>query len=228
VRSVEPLAGVRAVFFDAVGTLIAPDPPAPEVYAAVGRRHGSRLDVATVAERFRAAFRREEERDRAAGWRTDDAREEQRWRSIVAAVLDDVADPEACFRELWDHFARPSAWACLAGGGQVLAELARRGRTLGLASNYDRRLRPVAAGLPELAPIRHLVISAEVGWRKPALAFFDAVVRAADCEPGEVLLVGDDFENDCEGATAAGLRAVLLDPLGRAAPGWRRSATSRR
>src|SRR5262245_26831348 len=35
------LAGVRAVVFDAVGTLITPDPPAPAVYSAVGRRHGS-------------------------------------------------------------------------------------------------------------------------------------------------------------------------------------------
>ena len=65
------LAGVRAVFFDAVGTLITPDPRAPAVYAAVGRLYGSRLDVTVVGDRFRAAFRREERRDRAARWRTD-------------------------------------------------------------------------------------------------------------------------------------------------------------
>src|SRR5207248_2055148 len=133
-----------AVFFDAVGTLIEPDPPAPAVYCHFGQRHGSRLDLATVGRRFRTAFRAEEESDRAAGWCTDDAREEQRWRRVVAAVLDDVADPDACFRELWDHFARPAAWRCLSGAGTVLAELARRGLALGLASNYDRRLHPVA------------------------------------------------------------------------------------
>jgi putative hydrolase of the HAD superfamily len=210
---------VQAVVFDAVGTLIAPDPSAPAVYAAVGRRHGSRLDPATVHDRFRAAFRREEGRDRGAGWRTDDAREEQRWRSIVATVLDDVPDPEACFRELWDHFARPSSWRVLPGVGLVLAELARRGLTLGVASNFDRRLRPVAAGLPELTAVRHLVISAEVGWRKPAPAFFDAVVGSVGCAPAEVLLIGDDYENDYVGATAAGLRALLLDANGRPEPG---------
>src|ERR1700693_3322915 len=32
---------IRAVAFDAVGTLIHPDPPAGEVYAAVGPRFGS-------------------------------------------------------------------------------------------------------------------------------------------------------------------------------------------
>ena len=41
-------AGVRAVFFDAVGTMIHPDPPAATVYARVGRRFGSRLPAEAV------------------------------------------------------------------------------------------------------------------------------------------------------------------------------------
>ena len=63
---------VRAIFFYAVGTLIQPDPPAAVVYAAAGRRHGSRLDAASVAGRFAAAFRREESLDHELGLRTDD------------------------------------------------------------------------------------------------------------------------------------------------------------
>ena len=39
------LGDARAVFFDAVGTLLHPDPSAAEVYAGVGRRYGSRLSV---------------------------------------------------------------------------------------------------------------------------------------------------------------------------------------
>lgn len=209
------LTDIRAVVFDAVGTLIHPDPPAAEVYAAAGQRFGSRHDSATIRARFRAAFAHEEAADRTAGHRTDGAREVRRWRAIVAAVLDDVADVDGCFRELFDHFARPAAWRCDSADVALLAELARRGLTLGVASNFDRRLHAVFDGLPGLAPVRVRVISAEVGWRKPAAEFFAAVVRAADCEPGEVLFVGDDFANDYEGATAAGLRAVLLDPHGR-------------
>src|SRR6478672_11676425 len=126
------LSGVRAVAFDAVGTLITPDPPAAAVYHAVGRRHGSRLSSDEIATRFRAAFRTEDDRDRAAGWRTDPAREVDRWRRIVAAVVDDVSDADACFRELWDHFATPAAWRVLTGVGPVLAALSRRGFALGL------------------------------------------------------------------------------------------------
>src|SRR5437588_472394 len=82
-----------------------PEPPAPQAYHAVGRRFGSRLSPDEVRRRFRAAFQREELRDRAAGLQTSEAREEERWRGVVAEVLDDVTDPAACFAELFEHFS---------------------------------------------------------------------------------------------------------------------------
>src|SRR5262245_26789198 len=100
----------RAVFFDAVGTLIHPDPAATLVYEEVGRRYGSSLDRAVIARRFADAFQRQEEIDRANAWRTSEEREHRRWRDIFGEVLDDVPDPEACFTELYTHFARPQAW----------------------------------------------------------------------------------------------------------------------
>ena len=203
-------SAVRAVFFDAVGTLIHPEPSAAFAYAAVARTYGSRLGVAEIAARFRAAFAREEAFDVANGLRTDEGREEARWRRIVAEVLDDVGDPESCFGDLFEHFRLPASWRCAPDVGPVLAELERRGYVLGIASNYDRRLRDVVAGLPELRPARRLVISSEVGWRKPAPAFF-AAVRAAAGVPAEAILhVGDDVVNDYDGARAAGLGALLV------------------
>jgi putative hydrolase of the HAD superfamily len=205
-------AGVRVVAFDAVGTLIHPEPPATAVYAAVGARFGSRRTVAEIAERFRTAFRREEDWDRQHGWRTSEAREHERWRRIVAAVLDDVADAAGCFRELFDHFARPDAWRCGPEVGPVLTALAGHGLHLVIASNYDQRLRTVAAGLPDLGSIERIVISSEVRWRKPAPEFFRALMDGLGCAPAEVLHVGDDPVNDYDGACAAGLRAVVVGP----------------
>jgi putative hydrolase of the HAD superfamily len=208
-------AAIRAIFFDAVGTLIFPDPPAPQVYAEVGRRYGSRLTPPVISVRFRSAFQREEDLDLSSGLQTSEAREIERWRRIVGEVLDDANDPEACFAELFDHFARSEAWRCDPDAGPVLEQLAGRGYVLGLASNYDARLRTVAAGLPELRPIRHLVISSEVGWRKPAPAFFAGMCESASFPSEEVLLVGDDWANDFQGARQAGLAAILLDPPGK-------------
>src|SRR5438132_1602800 len=96
---------IRAVFFDAVGTLIYPEPNAADVYTAVGRRYGSRLTTEVIAPRFRSAFQAEEALDLRNDLRTYEAREVLRWRRIVAAVLDDVSDAEACFRELFEHFS---------------------------------------------------------------------------------------------------------------------------
>jgi putative hydrolase of the HAD superfamily len=201
---------VRAVFCDAVGTLIHPEPSAAEIYAAVGQSLGGRLTPTDIAVRFRRAFARQEAQDFANGLRTSEERERQRWRHIVAEVLDDVSDPERCFAELFAHFSRPNAWRCDPDAAAFLAELHQQGYVLGMASNYDTRLRSVAAGMPELRPLRHLVISSEVGWRKPAPQFFMALCAQVALSPSQILFIGDDRVNDYDGATAAGLRALLV------------------
>lgn len=204
-------ADIRAIAFDAVGTLIHPDPPAPVVYAQVGRHHGSRLTAEAIAPRFATAFAREEELDRVAGFRTSENREIERWRRIVASVLNDVNDGSACFQELFDHFSRPESWRLEEEAATTLAELHRRGYVLALASNYDRRLRQVMAGMPALQVVRHLVISSEVGWRKPAGEFFSALRQTLGYPARQVLLVGDDRVNDYEGGQTAGLQVILLN-----------------
>src|SRR5260370_39194489 len=103
---------VRAIFLDAVGTLIHPDPPAPVVYEQMGKRFGSHYDAADIQSRFAKAFEHEEQVDRRRGWRTSEKREIERWRHIVANVLDDVIDQNACFQRLFDHFSIPDAWRC--------------------------------------------------------------------------------------------------------------------
>jgi putative hydrolase of the HAD superfamily len=206
------LCGVRAVIFDAVGTLIFPDPPAPVVYAQVGARYRSKLDADLIRRRFEIAFRDEDEIDRRQGWRTSEERERQRWRHIVARVLNDVADPDACFQALFEHFSKSEAWQCDPSTRTVLSALADSGVMVGLASNYDSRLRSVLAGKPDLAPLRTVCISSEIGWRKPSPEFFDAVRRSVGMLPANILFVGDDFENDMEGALEAGMRGAWLEP----------------
>jgi putative hydrolase of the HAD superfamily len=201
---------VRAIYFDAVGTLIHPNPPAAIVYAEIGRRYGSARGVDEITHRFRTAFYSEEVRDRACGWRTSESREEARWRRIVTEVLEDASDLEACFHELFTHFSRADAWRLESDAAPVIRELSTRGYRLGIASNYDHRLRSVVTEIPDLAPIERLAISAELGWRKPAREFFGALCEQARLAANQVLLVGDDRINDYEGARAAGLPAWLI------------------
>jgi putative hydrolase of the HAD superfamily len=206
---------IRAVAFDAVGTLIHPDPSAGEVYAAVAMRHGSRLTVNEIRTRFIAAFAEQEQLDQQHGLATSEERELQRWRTIVARVLNDVHDPTACFAELYDHFARPSSWRVEPGTAHLLTRMRDAGYALAIASNYDHRLHAVLAGIADLASIETVVISSEVGWRKPAPAFFAHLAASLRLPPNHVLYVGDDFANDFAGARQAGMSATLFDPHGR-------------
>ncbi|VTR94369.1 haloacid dehalogenase superfamily subfamily -2-like had subfamily ia : Haloacid dehalogenase superfamily enzyme, subfamily IA OS=Singulisphaera acidiphila (strain ATCC BAA-1392 / DSM 18658 / VKM B-2454 / MOB10) GN=Sinac_5298 PE=4 SV=1: HAD_2 [Gemmata massiliana] len=206
---------IRAIFFDAVGTLLFPEPSAPAVYAAVALRYGLRLAPGDVQNRFITAYRVEEAADVATQLATSEARERERWHRIVTQTLTGVSDPEACYRDLFDHFAKPAAWRVAPDAAEVLAALQSRGLVLGMGSNYDARLWPVLAGFPELAALTdRVVISAAVGVRKPGTGFFQTVTRIANCEPNEVLFVGDDLDNDYVGATTAGMHAILLDPRG--------------
>ncbi len=55
-----------------------------------------------------------------------------------------------------------------------------------------------------------IVISEEMGIRKPRPEIFQAVIDAFGCAPDELLHVGDNLEADVEGAAALGMRTVWL------------------
>jgi putative hydrolase of the HAD superfamily len=56
-----------------------------------------------------------------------------------------------------------------------------------------------------------IVCCRDVGWRKPSRQPFDRVVQELRVHPDEAIMVGDSFDLDVRGATAAGLLAVHLD-----------------
>ena len=209
--------GIRAIFFDAVGTLLFPQPSAPEVYRNIAEKQGVELPFEAVRERFHTAYRQEEEADRASGWVASEERERERWHKIVTFTLQSLPDPEVGFLDLFEHFAQPTSWRLHEEAERLFEALAQRGMKLGLGTNYDSRVHRVIAGFPALEPLHgRVVVSSAVGFRKPAKEFYNEVVRVAGCEANEVLFVGDDVINDYEGALAADLAAVLFDPLERA------------
>jgi len=211
----------HVVLFDAVGTLIRPDPPVAAAYEAAGRRHGSALARDEINARFRRSFAAQEQVDDAAhGYRTDEARERSRWRRIVAEVFCDVSAGDdrigdALFAELWDHFARPASWRLFDDAGPTVRRLAAAGVVVGVASNFDARLpQVIAALLPEI-PGELVFASSMVGWKKPSPRFFRECEAKLGRTAGEMTLVGDDRVNDFEAAAAAGWRSVLVDRDGK-------------
>lgn len=210
------LSPVEVVLFDAVGTLIEPDPPVAEAYQAAGRRYGSHLSCEEILRRFRAAFARQERLDETEFFgRTDEPRERRRWQTIVGEVFDDVANAAGLFDEIWRHFAMSDHWRLCAGAADCWRQLAGRGLMLGIASNFDARLEQICQALEPLTECRRIFVSSRLGVRKPNSAFFDTIAKRLNTPPERILLAGDDLGNDYFAAQAAGWQSVLIDPSGR-------------
>ncbi len=204
---------IRCLAFDAVGTLIFAEPSVPSVYASVGQQFGSKVTPDEIGPRFREALSRADtEAERWFGelGRTNEEYEREFWRRMVREVLPDAGEPERCFEMLFEHFAQPTSWHCFEDVGETLTELQKRGYRVLIASNFDARLHSVCDGLSELRDVQTRVISSLVGYRKTHSGFYAAVVDAAECDVSEVLMIGDDFENDVVSARKAGIAAVHL------------------
>lgn len=202
---------VRVVLFDAVGTVIRPDPAVAQAYHRAGCRHGSKLTVEKVHLRFREALAVQEAADRQqAAWRTSEDRERDRWMAIVRHVFDDLPRHESLFADLWDHFAAPAHWALFEDVPACWMRLQRRGLQIGMASNFDARLHGVCRAIGPLTNCRTVFVSSDLGHRKPGIDFFRAIEGRLGCRPDELLLIGDDHENDYAAARAAGWHAALV------------------
>jgi putative hydrolase of the HAD superfamily len=59
-----------------------------------------------------------------------------------------------------------------------------------------------------------LVVSAEVGYQKPASILFHRALEELGSKPGNTIMVGDTYEADVVGAHMAGMRGVLIDLYG--------------
>ena len=211
---------VEWVVFDAVGTVIDPEPSVAAAYHAIGKQFGSERTLEDVRTRFMAAFSETERKDAARGsdgMTTNAQVEEARWRYIVAHVFPEVDDREGCFQRLHDYFAEPTAWRTFEDTLPTLHSLSERGIQLAIASNFDERLHPICDAVPALGLFQKRFVSSELGFRKPSSDFYRAIVADLKVAAESILMVGDGLANDVEGALSVGMKAVLIDrKIGRA------------
>jgi putative hydrolase of the HAD superfamily len=207
---------LRAVLFDAYGTVLLPEPTMAAAYTTVGRQFGSVLDEAEVRTRFRRASDAEDAIDvDVHRGRTGEPRERLRWLRIVIHVFSELEQPKPLFNALWDYFGAAENWRVLPGVAEAWEAIEGRDLTIGVASNFDRRLEGICRSLAPLDRTPHVFASSQLGWRKPTVEFFRAIENRLQLRPEQLLLVGDDLENDYRAARSAGWNTVLVgkEPL---------------
>lgn len=202
---------IRVVAFDAVGTLIYAEPSVTAAYCRVlSDLGGGPVDEAYVRKVLKMRLSERSSQD----LRTNEIIERQFWYDLISELVPDPNRVAACFESLFDHFGLPSNWRCYHDVAATLSALKLKGLQIVLASNFDNRLNAVCAGLDEFNDISGVIISSEVGWRKPAPEFFNRVCDQTQCRPNEILFVGDDLLNDIQGAEQAGMSTVWINRKG--------------
>src|SRR5262245_16932579 len=204
---------LRAVLFDAVGTLIELREPVGETYARQARAHGALFSAARLEEAFARAFRE------AGPMLFPDAdaeavpeQERAWWRRLVRETFRgadrhaDFPGFDACFDALWRHFSGPGAWQPRPGSRELLAALRARGLATGVVSNFDRRLPALLRAL-DLEPDT-VVLPSDAGAAKPDSRIFGVALERLGVPAAEALYVGDHPQHDVAAARRAGLRAM--------------------
>jgi putative hydrolase of the HAD superfamily len=210
---------VRAVTLDAEGTLIAVAEPVGETYARLAARHGIVRVPADIERDFRRAFATAPPLafPGASPGRLAD-HERAWWYVIVRQAFGPAADAagfDACFAELFAHYAQSHAWRVFPDVVKSLAALRAEGARLAVVSNFDARLPSLLDGLGLGSFFDRVVYSSRAGAAKPAPGIFRHTVAALDVSVANAVHAGDRVAEDVEGALAAGMQAVLVDRADR-------------
>jgi putative hydrolase of the HAD superfamily len=207
---------LKAVFFDAAGTLFEAKESVGHTYARIAAGHGLEADDAVVSAGFRRAFSSTPGLAFGPGHSAQELRRLERewWRELVRKSFEGLGefdDFDRFFDELFAYFADPEHWEPMPEAIDGLRRLKDLGLRMGVISNFDYRLYRILDGLELRGFFDTITISSEAGFAKPSGRIFAAALSAAGVECAEAVHLGDSAHMDLEGAQAAGLGAILID-----------------
>ena len=205
---------IKAIFFDAVGTLFSLTNTVGDHYAYVGREVGLDLDARSLERAFHAAWKQMPPRSAIDGPREND--DKRWWRELVDLVLDQVTtslselDRDNFFEIAYEHFAEAGVWELYPEVPGILERLQPRFQ-LAVVSNFDGRLRLILQHLDISKFFPNVFVSSELGADKPDPEIYRRALRLMKLKPNEALHVGNDPKRDWEAASAAGLSIFRLE-----------------
>jgi putative hydrolase of the HAD superfamily len=198
-----------AILLDALGTLVALEPPAPRLRAELLDRFGVEVSDAEAAQAIAAEI---------AYYRAhlDEGRDEIALRELrrrCAEVLRSALPSAGARLEidpLVEALLASLRFRAFPDVRPMLESARRHGVKLVVVSNWDVSLVAVLRSL-ELEPLLDgIVTSAGAGARKPSPVIFEQALREAGVPAGDALHVGDTLDEDVAGARAAGIEPILI------------------
>lgn len=203
---------IDAIMFDAGGTLIHVQPPKKEIFARVLSEHG----MITKPEKIASSMVKVDRRlDAEFARAVDESRFWREYYDIVLADLGVKTDAEDISKDLYESFEetmqKVDSWTEYPDVRPVLEMLRRRDFRLGVVSNATDLLNKVFHNLDLAKYFDFVIISDEVGVRKPSPRIFMMAAEKAGASPSRSIYLGDRLAVDIQGATGAGMNAILVD-----------------
>jgi len=97
------------------------------------------------------------------------------------------------------------------GVKETLEELRRRGKKIYLLSNAQSDFTRPEIAMRGLTPyLDDILISSEIGFKKPAVEFYDALIHKYSLNPKDCLMVGNDEFSDVQGAINVGMDSLYI------------------
>ncbi len=193
---------VKAVFLDALGTLVELEPPWVGLRAALGERVSDQQLIPAV--RAEMAYYKEHSHEGR------DPESLAALRARCAELLSRELGTEVSVETLVESIR----FTPFPDAVPALEDLRSRGLKLVCVSNWDCSLGTVLERCGLAEHLDGAVSSAEAGARKPDPAIFEPALALAECAASEAVHVGDTREEDVDAAQAAGIRALLIDREG--------------
>ncbi len=205
---------VKAVFFDAVGTLFRVRGSVGEIYWELARPYGVRATSGEIEEAFQAVFP-ETPPLTFSRLKTGQLRrsEKEWWKNLVRKVFDRVgmiSRFDRYFDEVFKAFSGLRGWVLYPETREILKKLKQSGFTLGIISNFDSRLLTVCSDLQIFEYLDSIHVSSRSGSAKPDSGIFRKALAHHGLRAREAVHVGDSFSEDVRGAQGVGMIPVHL------------------
>ena len=205
---------LRAVFFDAGGTLVHPD--YARVAEVLRRTVGRAPSTGALAEAEYAGRAAVEAAMAAESALSDGSRWQLHFTGALSSLGFSPFELRQAGPEIRAEHERSNLWSVVQpGAAAALGSLRRAGLRVGCISNSDGTVARLLASLGLAEYLDPIVDSGAVGIEKPDPEIFRIALRRSDVEAADAVYVGDLYPVDVVGARRAGIEPVLLDPLGR-------------
>lgn len=213
------MTDIDIVFFDAGETIIHPFPSFPELFAKVCSDRGVGIQpeqVREVQERL-APHLIDLADDSGVTTPSLDAEASRRfWTFLYQRFLTELGVTDQRLpHELFTTFSSSSTYRLFDDVKPALIEIEAEGYRLGLISNFEGWLEQILVEQEVGESFDVTVISGVEGVEKPDPAIYELAVRRAGVDPARCVHVGDSMSLDVLPATEVGIKAVLLDRVGR-------------